>query len=87
MRDSTVQTSRLITTLLWTVVSLLLAASWVTWATGTRSVWMMLAFTGCLTSAVAAVSQIRCYTLRVCGLLRATGVIEGERTPELHSLR
>lgn len=71
MNDSTVETSKLITALLWTLVSLLGLAAWVTWAAGTEDVWMMLAFTACATSAVAATSQIRCYTLRVCGMLRA----------------
>ena len=79
MRDSSISTSKLVTALLWAWVTLLFAAAWLVWALDRDSdLWMMLALTGCVSSAMAATSQIRCYSLRICGLLRATARLENE---------
>ena len=86
MYDRSVSTSKLITGVLWGWVAALFLAAWVTWwYESTGDLWMMLAFTGCASSALAATSQIRCYSLRICGLLRATGQLED--APSLRSLR
>lgn len=84
MHDSSISTSKLITAALWAWVLLLFAAAWATWALGASEIWMMLAFTGCASSACAATSQIRCYALRLCAMVRATG---GADRGELRSLR
>lgn len=87
MNDTSISTSRLITATLWVLAGLTFAAAWVAWWATDHELAVMIATTGVLPLGAAATSQVRCYTLRVCGLLRATGGFERERTPELHSLR
>lgn len=87
MQDSTVATSKLITSALWAWVAALFIAAWLTYAITTHDIWMMLAFTGCASSALAATSQIRCYSLRICGLLRVASGLGAPRSADVHSLR
>jgi hypothetical protein len=84
MHDNAISLSKLITAALWAWVALLFAAAWGTWLWHDSDIWMMLAFTGCASSALAATAQIRCYSLRICGLLRATA---GTSPADVHSLR
>ena len=79
MHDRSISTSHLITAALWAWVFLLFVAAWATWYFETTGdLWMMLAFTGCASSALAATAQIRCYSLRICKLMRAANGLEGQ---------
>ena len=85
MYDGSVSTSKLITIALWAWVILLLSAAWIVWALGKHEGAAMLGFTACASSAAAATSQIRCYSLRVCALMRVTP--GGEREAQIRPLR
>jgi len=86
MQDSSIPTSRLITAALWAIVAIIMGTAWLLVGLGHRTAANMLGLTGCATSAAAAVSSIRCYTLRICALLRATsGRMIGDS--DLHSVR
>lgn len=64
------------------VVGLMLMAWCVAMASGSEAGWrcaVMLAFTSCITSAFAAVLHIRCYAVRVAGLVRASNSVQYER--------
>lgn len=87
MRDSQISASKIITAGLWAWVLVVLAAAWVVWLAGHHQLAAMFGFTSCASSAVAATGQIRCYTLRVCGLLRAVGGLDIPESGEVRSLR
>jgi len=83
MHDSTVQLSRVIATALWTCVGILLAAAWIL-ILFLPSAWAiagMLGGTACATSAAAAVAHIRCYSARICSLIRATSGMTSPMEP------
>jgi hypothetical protein len=80
MHDGAIPTSKLITATLWGWVALVILTAWLTWFLGYHGLAMMFGFTACALSAVAAASQIRCYSLRLCGVIRAvSGPDEGQR--------
>lgn len=89
MHDNSIPTSRVITGALWTWVILVLLAAWIVFAVGYHELAAMLGLTACASSAAAATAQIRCYTLRVCALLRVTAGLDGGDAPtvQLHPLR
>jgi hypothetical protein len=89
MNDSSIQTSNLITAVLWMAVAALLAAAWIVALVGPWQIAMMLGFSTCATAAAAAVSHIRCYALRIIGLVRAVsglGAPPAEAT-DIHLMR
>jgi hypothetical protein len=70
-------------------VGLMLMAWCVALWAGSEAGWrcaVMLAFTSCITSAFAAVLHIRCYAVRVAGLVRATSSIQHERPRPVRDL-
>lgn len=82
MQDSSVPTSKLIAAALWTVAITIMAAAWVTWMAGDDpGLALMIAASAVLPAAGAGVAQIRCYSLRVCGLLRVMAADQGDRPP------
>ena len=88
MHDNAIPISRVVTGALWTWVLLLLTAAWIVWGVaGQHGAGVMLGLTACASSAAAATAQIRCYTLRVCALLRVTSGLEDAPTIELRPLR
>ena len=87
MRDGQVPTSKIITFVLWAWTGFVLIGAWAAWLAGRHELAAMVGFTACASSAVAATSQIRCYTLRVCGLLRIVGSLDGPHQAELRPLR
>lgn len=80
MHDSQVSASKVITAALWTWVALVMATAWIVWIFGPHELAVMFGFMACVSSAVAATSQIRCYSLRLCGFLRAIHGLDGEPT-------
>lgn len=61
----------------WLAVVGLMALAWVAWLLGAPMLFSVLVGqTACAMSAVAAVVQIRCYSARVCRLIRVTAGIE-----------
>ena len=88
MHDNAISASKLAAYALWAWVALLFAVAWLTWAFGDHeTLWMMFAFTGCASSALAATFQVRCYSLRVCALLRATHGLDTPPPSEVRALR
>lgn len=76
--------SKVVTLTLWTWMVAVLTASWVAWfewGPGLESLWMMLGFTGCVSSGVAATAQVRCYSVNVCATVRARTGVEVSRAP------
>lgn len=73
----------------WVATAALLVAAWMAWALGgPDSIYfaLLIAETACVTSAVAAVLQIRTYSARVCRLIRVTHGIEHPRDAEVRGL-
>jgi hypothetical protein len=87
MHDGSIQISRLITAVLWITTALLYAAAWVVTLTASWHIGAMLAFTGCLFAGLAGVSQVRCYSLRICGLMRVTAGLDIPATAEVTPMR
>lgn len=81
MHDSQVSASKVITAVLWVWTGAILAAAWTVWVFDQKDLSAMFGFTACASSAVAATSQIRCYTLRVCGLLRVVHGLDESAPP------
>lgn len=74
MHESTISTSRVIASTLWTWVVVLMAAAWIIilWAPQHWPTAMMLAATSCASSGIAAVMHVRCYAIRMCTLIRTS---------------
>lgn len=85
MNDTTVPINWLISYTSWALAALTLASAWLVTLVADQQVGAMLGITALCFSAIAAVSQIRCYVVRLCSLLRAMQV-ERELNTELHSL-
>lgn len=71
MNDGVISTCKVVAATLWVWTLGVLVAAWFTAVLG-GALWVagMLAATACVSSAVAATAQIRCYTFTVCGQLR-----------------
>lgn len=88
MNDRSISASSTITTALWAWAFLLLLSSWGVMAFhGPWELAAMLGFSTCVFTGVAATSQIRCYTLRMCQLIRVAHGLEYEPDPELRAVR
>lgn len=61
------------TAALWLWVVMALMGAWTAWLVGRHEFAVMLGFTACASSAVAATAHIRCYAARVCRLIRVMG--------------
>ncbi len=81
MRDNDVSLSKLVTIILWVLSAFVFLADWAIWFAGYRDLAIMVGTTAILVVSAAAVSQIRCYSLRICGLLRAIGGLDDARPP------
>ena len=87
MNDRSISSSKLITAALWALsVAVMSAAWWVYAAIGHESA-IMVATTGVVPLAGAVVSHVRCYSLQICGLLRAAKGFNGPLAAEVHRLR
>lgn len=78
MHDSQVSASKVITAALWTWVGAVMVAAWIVWLNDLHELAVMFGFTACASSAVAATSSVRCYSLRVCGFLRMIHGLDGQ---------
>lgn len=89
MNDNLIPISRIVTVSLWIATLLLCIAAWIAWwlAGPGEDAWMMLGFSTCAMSGVAATAQVRCYTLRVVALLRAVGGLERSDGTDLRLMR
>lgn len=76
MQDSVIPVSRLISYSLWAAVGAVTAAAWATALTGHWQLGLMFGFTACVTSALAAAWQVRCYIFRALQMVLA-GIVEG----------
>lgn len=85
MNSGTISTDAVFTGALWVLTSVFFAASWTIYFVGDKQLAVMIALTGCPVIAIAMVLQIRCYTRRVCGLVRATR-LDGDAA-DVRSLR
>ena len=79
MQDTFTVTSRLVVTVLWTVVALLLLAAWVVWIEGGTLGAVLVGLTACVVSAAAATAHVRSYASRICDLISATRPRDSER--------
>lgn len=82
MTDGSVAWSRVITGILWCLAGAVTVATWITWLAGQREWGYILGLTLIPITTVAGVSQVRCYALRVCGLIR----VSDRQPPDLHAL-
>jgi hypothetical protein len=69
-----------VTTLLWVLVVVLIMGMWVAFGLGHQSTGTGIGFTGCATSAAAAVMHIRRFACRQMALIRALHGPEERRT-------
>lgn len=75
MQDSVVPVSRLVACSLWSIVGAVTVASWLTALTGHWRLGLLFGFTACVTSALAAAWQVRCYIFRALQMVLA-GIAE-----------
>lgn len=62
---------------IWAWVVLLLCAAWASWLLGgPHNLPILLGLTACASSAAAATAHIRCYSVRLCTLIRVTGGLQ-----------
>lgn len=83
MIDEYVNKGQVTANAVWSVVAGLIAAAWavVLMAPDHLVIGGMLAATACALSAFAAVLHIRCYVVRLAGLVRATSSIQNDGGP------
>lgn len=77
--------SKIVTVCLWTITLFSFVASWAVWFLHDERMAVMLATTAVIPLAAAVLSQIRCYTLRVCEVMRVTSGVASAAS--LHRLR
>jgi len=77
--DGTVSMTKVVMAAMWTLVVALGLTSWGLGIAGEWNWAFLVGLTGCATSAAAAVAHIRCYALRVCALVKASGAITEAR--------
>lgn len=70
MDDSLISTTKVVMWLLWVWVVALLVAAWLVGMAGHTTIAGLLGMTACASSAAAAVSHIKLYSLSVCAQLR-----------------
>jgi hypothetical protein len=87
MHDGSIQISRLITAVLWITTGLFYLAAWIVTLSASWHIGAMLALTGCLFAGMAGVSQVRCYSMRICGLMRMTAGLDMPPSAEVTPLR
>lgn len=88
MNDTAIPINRLIAYTFWGLAALTLLAAWLVALTASPLVGGMLGITALCFIGVAGVSQIRCYVVRLCALLRAYNRAElDRRSADLHSVR
>lgn len=88
MEDRLVSKATLLATIVWGVAGGLMVSGWVVMLSD-RDAWRwaaMLCSSALVVTGVAMVLQIRCYVLRILGLIRATSGLTELTTRELHSL-
>lgn len=82
MIDEYVNKGKVTANAAWACVVGLMAAGWVfILATSHATIGGMFAATSCALSAYAAVMHIRCYMVRLAGLVRATSSLERPDSP------
>lgn len=86
MHDGSISTSKLIAASLWAISAAVLGAAWIAWGQGEPGLAIMMASSSVLPAAAAGVAQVKCYSLRLCGLLRVVADDQDEMPP-LRSLR
>lgn len=79
MIDGEISISKVVTVALWTWTVLVMGGAWLAWTDGLESLWMMLGFTACASSAVAATAQIRCYAIALHAAFRGVALAEEGR--------
>jgi hypothetical protein len=73
---------------LWTVTVISLVTTWILMGSGHQRSAVAMGLTAGVIAPAAAVATIRNYTIRVCGLIRATAGLEGvAHRAELHNIR
>lgn len=72
MNSRSVSTDAVITGALWALTAAFFLAAWLVFFAGHAELAVMIALSGCPIVAGALAGQIRCYTQRICGLVRAT---------------
>lgn len=89
MTDSTISASKMIALVGWGLSLALLVLGWNAHIAGHESRSTMFGLSAAWSSAVAAVLQIRCWTIRVCTLVRLCAETGGGQdvTTKLHALR
>lgn len=79
MHDEQWSSSKVTAAAVWTWTAGLMGCAWVAWflfAFDLKHLPDMFGYTACASSAVAAVASIKCYTVRICRLLRITAGLE-----------
>lgn len=88
MNDTAVPINRLIAYTFWALAGLTMIAAWLVILIAGHPVGYMLGLTALCFIGVAAVSQIRCYVVRLCSLLRAyESADRASAAADLHAIR
>lgn len=81
-----VNLGKFVTITAWLLVGLLMSSAWVVGLLVSWEIGVLLAFTGCAMSAVAAVLHIRCFTVRVVAVVRAVGLRAQDDSVPVHRI-
>lgn len=82
MHDEYVSKEKVAANVMWAVVVGLMVTAWgVMLLTSHWRIAGMFAATSCATSAYAAVLHLRCYAVRLAGLVRASSTVKPEGAP------
>lgn len=86
MDDGQWSACKVVATMLWGWTTLCGVLMWASLVTGHEGLMHALGFTACASSAVAAVMSIKCYTVRICTLLRAQALLDDSGPGRVRSL-
>ena len=86
MDDNSVPLSRVVAGTLSTIAMLMIVSAWIVALSDDYHVGIMVGITAMPVVAAAAVSWIRCYSLRVCSMLRATSHLRGSDGGSVYSI-
>lgn len=89
VNDSYISRNGLVVAVSWMAVAACMVGAWVT-ALVSPNVWIIaavLAATGCVLTGVAVVAHMRCYSARLCSLVRVTAGLEAPDDAQVTRLR
>lgn len=86
MNDPEISMSKAVAFVAWSIMAMCALVALVVFAMGHQNLGLLIGIKALLWSAVAAVLTIRCWTLRVCRMIRASAGLDSQ-AGEVHPIR